>query len=179
MSREEYLTPRDHFGPSQQVYGRVFRTDGGIYLLVAPHLGPGDPVFAVGWGCNDYWAVRAWGFDGNGYRSECDPAAPVTTAPSLESLGWPDPLRYAETLACAKKLAGAPVMVTAGYRLTDGGFESHVIRAAPRVEFHYADPNPGPDDAAIAVCLGLGGPRWEQHLAEIRAINQENGARRV
>jgi hypothetical protein len=35
-------------------------------------------------------------------------------------------------------------MVRAAYRMTDGGFTSHVIRAAARVEFHYDDPNPQP-----------------------------------
>lgn len=69
-------------------------------------------------------------------------------------------------------------MVSARYRFTDGGFESHVIHAAPRVAFHYDEPDPEPADTAVAVELGLGGRRWDQHLAEIKAINRENSRRR-
>jgi hypothetical protein len=57
-SRAEYLTPLDQFGPSRHVYGRVHQADSGVYLLVAPRLVSGDPVFAVGWARNDYWAVQ-------------------------------------------------------------------------------------------------------------------------
>lgn len=178
LSRQEYLTPRDRFGPNRHVYGRVHKTAVGVYLLVAPHLGENDPVFTVGWARNDYWAVQVWGFDGNGYRNDHDPDEPPAEPPSLRTAGWPDPLSYAETLACAKRLSRAPVMVSAGYRFTDGGFMSHKIHADPRVAFHFADPNPEPADTAVAVGLGLGGERWEEHLAEIRAINRENSQRR-
>ena len=176
-SRQEYLTPRDRFGPTQHLYGRVHRSEAGVYLLVAPHLDANDPVFSVGWARNDYWAVQVWGFDGNGYRNDCDREAIATDAPSLAALSWPDPLSYAETLACAKRLSDEKVMVSARYRFTDGVFESHVIHAAPRVKFHYDDPNPKPTDTAVAIELGLGGRRWEQNLAEIRAINHENSRR--
>ena len=176
-SQLEYLTRLDRFGASRRVYGRVHQAASGVYLLVAPHLGPGDPVFAVGWARNDYWAVQIWGFDGNGYRNDRDPLEPTADGPSLASLGWPHPLSYANTLAQARRLAGKPVMVSAGYRMTDGGFTSHVIRAAARVKFHYDDPNPQPGDAAAAIELGLGGETWERHLAKIRAINRENQAR--
>jgi hypothetical protein len=176
-SRVEYLTPLDRFGASRHVYGRVHQAGSGVYLLVAPHRGPNDPVFAVGWARNDYWAVQIWGFDGYGYRNECDPLESAADAPSLASLGWPHPLSYADTLAQARRLSGNPVMVRAGYRMTDGGFTSHVIRAAARVEFHYDDPNPQPSDTVAAIELGLVGDRWERHLAEIRAINRENKPR--
>jgi hypothetical protein len=83
-------------------------------------------------------------------------------------------LSYADTLAQAKRLSGKPVMVNAAYRMTDGGFTSHVIRAAARIEFHYDAPNPQPSDTVAAIELGLTGDRWERHLAEIRAINREN-----
>jgi hypothetical protein len=173
-SGQEYLTPRDRFGPTQHLYGRVYRSEAGVYLLVAPHLGANDPVFSVGWARNDYWAVQVWGFDGDGYRNDCDRDAVARDAPSLVALGWPHPLSYAETLACAKRLSHGRVMVSANYRVTDGGFESHVIHAAPRAKFHYDEPNPRPADTAVAIELGLGGRRWEQHLAEIKAINHEN-----
>jgi len=176
-SRAEYLTPLERFGPSRHVYGRVHQAGSGVYLLVAPRLGPGDPVAAVGWARNDYWAVQVRGFDGNGHRNERDPLEPATDAPSLESLGWPHPLRYADTLARATRLSGRPVVVSADYRMTDGGFTSHMIRAAARVKFHYDDPNPQPGDTAAAVELGLAGDRWERHLAEIRAVNRENQLR--
>ena len=68
-------------------------------------------------------------------------------------------------------------MVSAEYRVTDGAFSSHLIHAAARVRFHYDDPNPAPADIAAAIELGLGADRWEQRLAEIRAINRENGPR--
>jgi hypothetical protein len=142
-----------------------------VYLLVAPHLGPNDPVTAVGWARNDYWAVQIWGFDGYRYRNECDPLEPAADAPSLGSLGWPHPLSYAGTLAQAKRLSEKPVMVSADYRMTDGGFTSHVIHAAARVEFHYDDPNPQPSDTVAAIELGLAGDRCERHLAGIHAIN--------
>ena len=148
-----------------------------MYLLVAPHLGTNDPVTAVGWARNDYWAVQIWGFDGYGYRNECDPLEPAADAPSLENLGWPHPLGYADTLAQAGRLSEKPVMVSAAYRMTDGGFTSHAIRAATRVEFHYDDPNPQPSDTVAAIELGLAGDRWERHLAEIHAINRENKPR--
>jgi len=177
-SGAEFLTPLNRFGPSRHVYGRVHQAGSGVYLLVAPsHLGPDDPVTAVGWARNDYWAVQSWGFDGYGYRNDCDPLDPAADAPSLASMGWPHPLSYADTLAQARRLSEKPVMVSAVYRMTDGGFKSHVIRAYTRVEFHYDDPNPQPDDTVAAIKLGLGGDRWERHLAEIRAINRENQPR--
>jgi len=175
-SRAEFLTPLDRFGPSRHVYGRVHHAGSGVYLLVSPRLGPDDPVTAVGWARNDYWAVRVWGFDGYGYRNECDPHESAADPPSLGSVGWPDPLSYADTLAQAKRLSGKPVMVRSVYRMTDGAFASHVIRAA-RVELHYDDPNPQPGDAVAAIELGLVGDRWDRYLAEIRAINRENQTR--
>lgn len=177
-SRQEYLSPLDRFGPSEPLYGRVYSSEAGVYLLVASHLGANDPVFSVGWARNDYWAVQVWGFDGDGYRNDCDRDAVAADAPSLEPLGWPHPLSYAETLARAKRLSKGPVMVSARYRLNDGGFKSHVIHANPRVEFHYDEPNPKPADTAVAIELGLGGRRWKQHVAEITAINRENGRHR-
>jgi hypothetical protein len=176
-SRAEFLTPLDRFGATRHVYGRVHQAGSGVYLLVAQHLGPDDPVTAVGWARNDYWAVRVWGFDGYGYRNECDPLESAADAPSLGSLGWPHPLSYADALAHAKRLSGKPVMVSTAYRMTDGGFTSHVIRAAARVEFHYDDPNPQPGDTVAAIELGLVGDRWERHRAEIRAINCGNQPR--
>jgi hypothetical protein len=176
-SRHEYLTPRDRFGPARQLHGRVYKSEAGVYLLVAPHLGAHDPVFSVGWARNDYWAVRVWGFDGNGFRNDFDPDAVATDAPLLQTLGWPHPLGYGETFACAKRLSDEPVMVSARYRFTDGEFESHIIHAAPRVTFHYDEANPRPADIAVAIELGLGGRRWEEHLVEIKAINRENSGR--
>jgi hypothetical protein len=146
-----------------------------VYLLVSPHLGPDNPVYAVGWARNDYWAVRVWGFHGYGSRNDYDPLEAAADMPSLESLGWPNPLSYATTLAHARRLSGNPVMVSSTYRLINREFSSHTIRAANRVEFHYDDPDPQPSDTAVAVELGLGGDRWEQHLAETRAINRQNG----
>ena len=174
----DFLTPLDRFGPSRHVYGRVHQAVSGVYLLVAPHLGSGDPVYAAGWARNDYWAVQVWGFNGNGYRNDCDPLEAGADEPSLASLGWPHPLSYAETLACAKTLSKKPVMVSAEYRMTDGAFTSHQIHAALRVKFHYDDPNPEPTGAVAAIELGLGGDPWEGHLAKIRAINRENERRR-
>jgi hypothetical protein len=176
-SRAEYLTPLGQFGLSRHVYGCVHQAGSGVYLLVAPRKGPGERVHAVGWAHNDYWAVRVWGFDGHAYRNERDPCEPASDAPSLEILGWPHPLRYADTVARAARLAGKPVMAIAHYRTTHGGFISHEIRAAARVRFHYDDPNPQPGDTASAVELGLTGNRWERHLAEVRAINRENQLR--
>jgi hypothetical protein len=176
-SRVDFATPLDEFGSARHVYGRVHQAASGVYLLVAPRLGPSDPVAAVGWARNDYWAVQIWGFDGSGFHNDCDPVEPASDAPSLASLGWPHPLSYAHTLAHAKRLSGRPVMVSAGYRMTDGGFTSHVIRAAARVEFHYDDPNPQPSDAVAAIELGLGGDRWERYRAEIYAINRQNQTR--
>jgi hypothetical protein len=176
-SRVEYLTPLDRFGASRHVYGRVHQAASGVYLLVAPHRGPNVPVTAVGWARNDYWAVQIWGFDGYGYRNDCDPLESATDSPSLGSLGWPHPLSYADTLAQAERLSGKPVMVASVYRMPDGGFTSHVIRAAARVEFHYDDPNPEPSDTVAAIELGLVGDRRERHLAEIRAINRQNRPR--
>jgi hypothetical protein len=173
-ARREYLTPRDVFGPARQLYGRVHRSDSGIYLLVAPHLGEGDPVVAVGWARNDHWAVRIWGFDGHGFTNDYEEDAAEAEPPSLRVLGWPWPLTYADVLAAARDRTSRRVMVTARYRGTDGAFQSHVIEAGPRVMFHYDDPDPQPSDRAAAVELGLGGPRWEQHLAEVHAINEEN-----
>ena len=146
-------------------------------MLVSPRLGTNDPVTAVGWARNDYWAVQIWGFDGYDYRNECDPLEPAADAPSLGSLGWPHPLSYADTLAQAKRLSERPVTVSAVYRTTDGGFISHVIRAAGRVELHYDDPNPQPGDTVAAIELGLVGDRWERHFTEIRAINRESHPR--
>jgi hypothetical protein len=176
-ARAEYLTPLDRFGPTRHVYGRVHQAPSGVYLLVAPRLGPNDPVAAVGWARNDYWAVHIWGFDGRGYHNDCDPLAPAADAPSLSSLGWPHPLRYAEALAQATRMLGKPVVASSTYRMTDGGFTSHVIRPAARVKFHYDDPNPQAGDTAAAIELGLAGDRWERHAAEIRAINRENQLR--
>ena len=173
-SRAEYLTPLGRFGSSRHVYGRVHQAVSGVYLLVAPKLGTDDPVFAVGWARNDYWAVRVWGFDGYAYRNECDPLEADADAPSLGSLGWPHPLSYADALAQATRLSGRPVMVISVYRTIDGAFASHVIRAAARVQFHYDDPNPRPGDTVAAIELGLAGDRWVRHIAEIRAINREN-----
>ena len=68
-------------------------------------------------------------------------------------------------------------MVSAGYRMTDGGFTSCVIHAAGRVQFHYDDPDPQPGDTVAAIELGLAGDRWERHLAEIRAINRRSQPR--
>ncbi len=68
-------------------------------------------------------------------------------------------------------------MVSAVYHVTDGGFTSHMIRAAARVEFHCTDPNPQRNDTVAAIELGLVGDRWEHHLAEIRTINRENQPR--
>ena len=137
-------------------------------------MGPNNPVFAVGWARNDYWAVQIWGFDGYDYRNEFDPLEVATDPPSLASLGWPEPLSYQETLAHAKARSGRPVMVTAGYRLTDGEFTSHVIQAPDRVKFYYDDPNPQPADTVAAIELGLAGDRLDRHLAEMRASNREN-----
>lgn len=80
-SRAEYLTPLERFGPSRHVYGRVHQAGSDVYLLVAPRLGPGDPVAAVGWARNDYWAVQVRGFDGYGYRCR--------TGSDRRSLGTP------------------------------------------------------------------------------------------
>ena len=176
-SRAEFPTPLDRFGASRHVYGRVHQAGGGVYLLVAPRLGPSDP--------SPRWAGRAMtiGQSRSGAltvaatANDCDEVEPASNAPSLASLGWPHPLSYADTLAQAARLSGRPVMVRSVYRMTDGGFTSHVIRAAARVEFHYDDPNPQPGDIAAAIELGLVGDRWERHLAEIRAINRENQAR--
>jgi hypothetical protein len=176
-SRAEFLTSLDRFGSSRHVYGRVHQAGSGVYLLVSPRLGPNTPVSAVGWARNDYWAVQIWGFDGHGYRNECDPFEPTADTPSLANLGWPHPLSYADTLAQARRHSEKPVMVSSVYRMTDGAFTSHVIRAAARVQFHYDDPNPKPGDTAAAIELGLVGDRWERHLAEIRAINRENQRR--
>jgi hypothetical protein len=176
-SRAEFLTPLDRFGPSRHVYGRVHQASSGVYLLVSPRLGPNDPVTAVGWARNDYWAVQIWVSAGRGYRNECDPLEPAVDAPSLESLGWPHPLSYAGTLAQAQRLSKRPVMVCAGYRMTGGGFTSCVIHAAGRVRFHYDDPDPQPGDTVAAIELGLAGDRWERHLAEIRAINRRSQPR--
>jgi hypothetical protein len=176
VSRVEYLTPLDRFGASGHVYRRVHQAASGVYLLVAPHRGPSVRVIAVGWAHNDYWAVQIWGFDGYGYRNDCDPVESATDAPSLGSLGWPHPLSYADMVAQAKRRSAESVMTISVYRTTDGGFTSHVIRAA-RAEFHYDDPNPHPSDTVAAIELGLVGDRWERHLAEIRAINRENRLR--
>jgi hypothetical protein len=153
----------------------------GVYLLVSPVLGPNDPVAAVGWARNDYWAVQIWGFDGYGYRNEYDPLEAAADTPSLESLGWPNPLSYAKTLAHAKRRSDRPVTVNAAYRMTDGGFTSHVIQAADRVEFHYDDPNPQPSDTVAAIELGLVGiagnniwPRFARSTAKTNV-----GARNV
>jgi hypothetical protein len=156
------------------MYGRVHQASSGVYLLVSPRLGPDNPVTAVGWARNDYWAVQIWGFDGYGYRNECDPREPAADAPSLESLGWHHPLSYADALAHANRLSKRPVMVSADYRLTDGGFTSHVIHAASRVKLHYDDPDPQPGDTAAAIELGLTGDRWERHSTETRAINRQS-----
>jgi hypothetical protein len=174
LSRREYLTPRSRFPPSRPVYGRVFETEAGNFLLVGSHLGPDDPIHTVGWARNAYWAVRIWGFDGYEFRNDCDPDAAASAAPSLAELGWPDPLTYALTLQRAKECSREPVMVTNRYRLTDGGFESHEIGTAERVKLHFGNPNPRSKDMAVAVEFGLGGRRWERHLAEIRAINRLN-----
>lgn len=176
-SRAEYLTPLGQFGPSRHVYGCVHQAGSGVYLLVAPRRGPGNLVHTVGWARNDYWAVRVWGFDGHRYRNGRAPCEPSSHAPSLEILGWPHPLRYADTAVRAVRLAGKPVMASARYRTMDGGFISHEIRAAARVRFHYGDPDPQPGDTAIAVELGLTGNRWERHLAEVRALNCVNQLR--
>jgi hypothetical protein len=176
-SRAEFLTPLDQFGSARHVYGHVHEAGSGVYLLVAPRLGPNDPVAAVGWARTDYWAVQIWGFDGRGYHNDCDPLEPAADAPSLSSLGWPHPLSYAATLARAGQLSGKPVMVVSTYRTTNGDFKSHVIRAAARVKFHYDDPNPQPGDIAAAIELGLVGDRWERHQAEIRTINRGNQRR--
>ena len=119
--------------PFSAVYGRVHQASSGVYLLVSPRLGPNDPITAVGWARNNYWAVQIWVSAGRGYRNECDPLEPAADAPSLESLGWPHPLSYAGTLAQAQRLSKRPVMASAGYRMTDGGFTSCVIHAAGRV----------------------------------------------
>ncbi len=174
-SRREYLSQRDRFAPTHHVYGRVHGHGRGLYVLVAPHLGPGDPVVAVGWARNDYWAVRVWGFDGEHFRNDFDADAHGADEPSLVADGWPHPLGYAETIARAKRLGRHRVVTTAGYRLTDGAFTSHGVWAAPRVKFHYEHPAPDPEDTPVAIELGLVGPRWEEHLAEVRAINRENG----
>lgn len=176
-SRAEFLTPLGRFGPSQHIYGRVHQASSGVYLLVSPRLGTNDPVTAVGWARNHYWAVQIWGFDGYGYRNGCDPLEAAADPPSLESLGWPHPLSYADTLAHAKRLSKRPVMVSADYRMTDGGFTSHVIHTASRVKLHYDDPNPQPDDTVAAIELGLAGDRWERYSAEIRAINRRSQPR--
>jgi hypothetical protein len=128
-------------------------------------------------GRDGYWAVQIWGFDGRGHRNDCDPLESAADAPWHSSLGWPHPLSYADTLAQATRLSGKPVIVVSGYRMTDGGFKSHVIRAAARVEFHYDNPNPQAGDTVAAIELGLVGDRRERYLAEIRAINHENQLR--
>jgi hypothetical protein len=110
----------------------------------------------------------------SGHRNECDPLESAADAPSLRSLGWPHPLTYADTLAQAKRLSRKPVIVSARYRMTDGGFTTHLIHAAVRVKFHYDDPNPQPNDTVAAIELGLRGDRWERHLAEIDASNRQN-----
>lgn len=61
-SQAEFLTPLDRFGSSRHVYGRVHQTSSGVYLLVSSRLGLNDPVTAVGWARNDFWAVQIWGF---------------------------------------------------------------------------------------------------------------------
>lgn len=123
-----------------------------------PGLRP--PRLLRGLGANDYRAVQIWGFDGNGSHNDCDPRESPADPPSLGSPDWPHPLSHANTLAQAKRLSAKPVMVTASYRTTDGGFTSHVIRATSRVEFHYDDPNPQPGDTAAAIEPGLAGDRW-------------------
>lgn len=177
-ARREYLTPRHVFGPSELVYTNVSRTSEGWYLLSAPHLAAGEPVHAVGWARNDYWAVRVWGTAGNDFHNDHDPLAGGTAAPSLEPLGWPHPLTYAATLAAAKARSG-PVMVSAGYRFTDGSFRSHQIHAGERMRFHFDDPNPDGAATAVAFELGLGGRPWDEHLAAVKEINEQNRRRGI
>lgn len=173
-ARREFLTQREEFGPSGLVYADVCRTPAGWYLVLAPHLTEGEPVRAVGWARNDYWAVRIWGRSGHDFRNDYDPEVGGVPAPSLAPLGWPDPAEYAPTLAAAKARANRPVMVTAGYRMTDGSFISHEIKAPDLTDFHFADPNPAPAAIAVAYEIGLAGRRWDQHLAAIAAINEHN-----
>ena len=135
-ARREYLTPRRDFGPSDLVGRNLARTTAGVYLQLAPHL-EGEPVHSVGWARNDFWAVRLWSRSGHACRNDNDPQASGAPMPALETLGWPQPLTYAEALAAAKERAQAPVMVTAGYRLTDGSFTSQTIEAAKRARFHF------------------------------------------
>ena len=173
-ARREYLSPREDFGPSEFVYSDVWRTTAGWYLVLAPHLAEGEPVRAVGWARNDHWAVRIWGRLGHGFRNDHPADAAGAPSPSLVGLGWPHPLEYATTLAAAKARSRRPVMVTAQYRMTDGAFISHVIKASERTDFHFADPNPAPAASAVAVEIGLAGRRWEEHLAAIAAVNEQN-----
>ena len=165
----EFLSPLTRFGRSHHVYGSVHRTDYGVYLVVAPHLGPDDPVVAVGWARNDFWAVQIWGFDGHKFHNDYDPDEQQShPAPSLAKLGWPDPLSYRATLTHAQQGEDRRGVVGANYRMTDGGFMSHEIRAGQALSFHYGDPNPDAADAPVAIAFRLRGKRWEQHLAKTR-----------
>lgn len=102
----------------QSMYSRV-----AISTCSAVRQGPRGLISSVGWARNHYWAVQIWGVNGYGYgyRNGCDPLEAAADAPSLDSLGWPHPLSYADTLGHAKRLSKRPVMVSADYRMTDGG----------------------------------------------------------
>lgn len=167
-ARAEFLSPLTLFGRSRHVYGSVYRTEVGVYVIVAPHLGTDDPVRGVGWARNDFWAVQVWGFDGHRFHNDYDAQEQAGPAPSLHGLGWPEPLTYRETLEHAKRDTNRRGIVGANYRMTDGGFQSHEIRATDALSFHYDDPNPNPGDSAVAIEFRLRGKSWERHLSKVR-----------
>lgn len=174
-SKLSYLTPRETFEESRHLDGQVFAAGNGLYLMVGDHLGPNEPIHAVFWTKSDFLAVflqgpRRTAKDNPFDKSEGPPA------PSLTSLGLPDPLEYAVTLEALRKSRGRrewPPLQSTSYFITDGSLVSHEITDG-RVTIHYERANPRKRDLPIAIYYELQGPGMPH---EVLIAQSERGRR--
>ena len=172
-----FPTPRAAFGESRLLEGseQVYAASDGLYLWVGNHLGPNELVHTVGWAKSDFWAVFLWGplatsHDNPHSKTEGTPA------PSLASLGLPDPLEFSVTLEALRETRHErtwPPLQSVSYRWTDGRVVSHHLTDG-RITLHYERANPRKRDLPVAIGIelqGLGQPK------EVLIAQSERGRR--
>lgn len=149
-------TPRSKFPPSNSIGNDVFACTAGIYLVVNPDFGGGDPVRAVGWAESDYWASRVWAVPP--FRGELiPPPNQWGSPPSLAFLGRPEDLSFATVLEFEQEQEKArrETLVTVNYRMTDGAALCCSLAGAGGVTYYFGSSNPKPTDLPIAYELQL------------------------
>lgn len=150
-------TERNVFPASVHLGDRVFACGEGVYLMINPNRGRGDPVRAVGWAESDYWASRA--FSVPPFRGDLVAAASPQwrPPPSLAFTCRPEPLAFEAVCSFERSREGASsaIFLNANYRLTDCGFISCRVDGVDGVSCIYASHDPEAGDEPVAIEIRL------------------------